>query len=209
MLIINDPKSDIYFHHNLVWYQSTSIIKRGQHCIPNLTDISSRGHYQYPRRTLIFWFIYESWLWVYCVPGEVYGGLFTLHIVYLLSFLVFTMCLQVCIVCNFSCLCKTPWDLGENTLCTDWLHRFHTQTVTENCTKMSTLSYFPHYLKHSATFLGCLARKSVHGLLNIFSPPVFKHAHEINQNRGFVLMMETIDWSNSSLELHNSLIHCN
>ncbi len=32
---------------------STSIIKRGQHHIAHLATISSRGHYQYPRRTLI------------------------------------------------------------------------------------------------------------------------------------------------------------
>ncbi len=40
------PIKMLSFHH------STSTIKRGQHRIPHLTTISSRGHYQYPRRTL-------------------------------------------------------------------------------------------------------------------------------------------------------------
>ncbi len=44
----------------LLIHHSTSIIKRGQHFIPHFTTISTRGHYQYPRRTLK-----DKWLsWV-------------------------------------------------------------------------------------------------------------------------------------------------
>ncbi len=48
-------------------HDSTPIPTRGQHCIPNLTTISSRGHYQYPRRTLMK--MYQSWSMLVNIRG--------------------------------------------------------------------------------------------------------------------------------------------